>query len=114
MSFELLRSQLSQAINLGKPPMQILLELAKTIGDLSGEPDFFHYIREQILAVYGLALHDSFTLDDELANIQARIDKMTIAYHNPDFSDEQRARIAFALDSHNKEFDRLLLLKKHS
>lgn len=102
-----LRIKLTDMINAGKPPLEIILELAKLVGEISGEDSYYQTTREQILAVYGLALHDKFILDDELAEVKARLEKICAAYENPDFTEEEHIRIGYALESHKKEIERL-------
>ena len=106
-----LRTQLTEAINAGREPMEIILQLAKTLGELSGEESYFSTTREQILSVYGLALGNAFILDDELAQVRARLEKISAAYENPAFSDEEHTRIGYALAAHREEIARLERLK---
>ena len=106
-----LRIKLSESVNAGKPPLEIILELAKLVGELSGEDSYYETIREQILSVYGLALGDKFILDDELAQVKTRLEKISAAYENPAFTEEEHIRIGYALEAHKKEIARLESLK---
>ena len=106
-----LRIKLSDLINAGKPPLEIILEVAKLVGELSGEDSYYETIREQILSVYGLALGDKFILEDELAEVRTRLEKISAAYENPDFTEEEHIRIGYALENHKKEIARLERLK---
>lgn len=106
-----LRIKLTDSINAGKPPLEIVLELAKLIGELSGEDSYYRTTREQILAVYGLALKDKFILEEELNEVRARLEKICAAYDNPDFTEEEHIRIGYALENHKKELERLERLK---
>ena len=106
-----LRIKLTDMINAGKPPFEIVLEMAKVIGELSGEDSYYQTTREQIFAVYGLAFHDKFILDDELAEVKARMEKIYAAYENPDFTEEEHIRIGHALENHKKEIEQLELLQ---
>lgn len=102
-----LRTQLTDSINAGKPPLEIVLQLAKAVGELTGEDSYFETTREQLLAVYGLALNDKFILSDELAEVRARLEKITAAYENPAFTEEEHIRIGYALERHKQEIARL-------
>ncbi len=106
-----LRIKLSDMINAGKPPLEIILELARLVGEISGEDSYYQTTREQILAVYGFALKDKFILDDELAEIKARLEKISAAYESSDFTEEEHIRIGYALESHKEEIARLESLK---
>ncbi|MBQ3451957.1 MAG: hypothetical protein IJL12_04390 [Selenomonadaceae bacterium] len=106
-----LRIKLSDMINAGKPPLEIILELAKLVGEISGEDSYYQTTREQILAVYGFALKDKFILDDELAEVKARLEKISAAYESSDFTEEEHIRIGYALESHKEEIARLESLK---
>ena len=106
-----LRIKLTDSINAGKPPLEIILELAKALSEISGEDSYYQTTREQILSVYGLALGDKFILDDELAAVKARLEKISAAYQNPEFSEEEHIRIGYALERHKQEITRLEQLK---
>ena len=98
-------------INAGKPPLEVVLELAKALSEISGEESYYRTTREQIVSVYGLALQDKFILDDELAEVKARLEKICAAYENPEFTEEEHIRIGYALERHKQEIERLERLK---
>lgn len=106
-----LRTTLTNSINAGKPPLEIVLELARAIGELSGEESYYQTTREQILSVYGLVLKDKFVLEEELAQVRARLEKISAAYQSDDFTEEEHIRIGYALENHKKEIERLERLK---
>ena len=106
-----LRTRLTDSINAGKPPLEIVLELAKAVGELSGEESYYRTTREQIVAVYGLALGDKFILDDELAEVKARLEKICAAYENPEFTEEEHIRMGYALERHKQEIKHLERLR---
>lgn len=106
-----LRTKLSASLDLAKNPLEIILEIAQLVGEMSGEESYRETVREQILSVYGLALGDKFILDDELAAVKARLEKIAAAYDNPEFTEEEHIRIGYALESHKAEIARLEKLK---
>ena len=108
-----LRIKLSEMVNAGKPPLEIILELAKLVGELSGEDSYYQTTREQILAVYGFALKDKFILENEISEVKSRLEKISAAYKSSDFTEEEHIRIGYALESHKKEINRLERLKIH-
>ncbi|MBR1646019.1 MAG: hypothetical protein IJ685_04485 [Selenomonadaceae bacterium] len=108
-----LRTKLSESVNAGKNPLEIILEISKLVGEMTGEETFHETIREQILSIYGLALGDKFILDDEIAAVKARLEKISAAYENPAFTEEEHIRIGYALESHKQEISRLESLKSN-
>ena len=107
-----LRIKLSDMIDAGRPPLEIVLTLAKLVGELSGEDSYYQTTREQILAVYGFALKEKFILEDELAEVKARLEKISAAYESSEFTEEEHIRIGYALEAHKKEIERLERLKE--
>lgn len=106
-----IRVKLADMINAGKNPFEIILELAKFLGEISGEGSYCQNISEQITAVYGLALNEKFVLEKELAEVSARLEKIEAAQKNPDFTEEERKRMGYALERHKSEIERLKSLK---
>ncbi len=102
-----LRTKLTDSINAGKPPLKIILELARAVGELSGEESYYETTRDQVLSIYGLAFKDEFILNDEIAEVRARLEKICAAYENPDFTEEEHIRIGYALEKHKAEIERL-------
>ncbi len=104
---ELLREKLSDSVTLAKNPFDIILEMAQTLGEISGEKNYYRTIQEQLHTNYGAVLHDRFILDKEIALVKARLEKIQAAYENPDFDDDEHRRIGFALERHKAEIERL-------
>ena len=94
-------------INLGENPLKIILELSKMLGENSGEISYYRNISEQILSVYGYALEDKFVLQKELAEVEARLQKILAAYENPEFTEEEHKRMSYAIERHKSEIERL-------
>ncbi|MBR0103839.1 MAG: hypothetical protein IJQ01_10140, partial [Selenomonadaceae bacterium] len=61
--------------------------------------------------VYGLVLKDKFILEEELAEVKERLEKILAAYQSDDFTEEEHIRIGYALENHKKEIERLERLK---
>ena len=106
-----IRVKLADMINAGKNPFEIILELAKMLGEVSGENSYYQNISEQISAMYGLALNEKFVLEKELAEVSARLEKIEAAQKNPDFTEEERKRMGYAIERHKSEIERLKSLK---
>ncbi len=102
---------LNESLRAGREPLEIILELAKLFGEISGEDSYYQTTREQIVSIYGFALKNKFVLENELAEVKARLEKISAAYDNPDFTEEEHIRIGYALDAHKKEIERLESLR---
>lgn len=108
---ELLREYLNNAVTLNKEPMEIILELAKIIGEISGEKNFYSNIQEQIFATYGKIFENKFAIEKEIETVSERLKKIEAAAQNEDFDEDEHRRIIFALERHKKEIERLQSLK---
>lgn len=108
---ELLREYLNNAVTLNKEPMEIILELAKIIGEISGEKNFYSNIQEQIFATYGKIFENKFAIEKEIETVFERLKKIEAAAQNEDFDEDEHRRIIFALERHKKEIERLQSLK---
>lgn len=106
-----LRAELADMINAGKNPIEIILELAKKLGEISGENSYYRNIYEQVLAVYGFALNDKFILEKELKEVETRLKKIEAAQKNSDFNEEEKKRMGYAIERHKSEIERLKNLK---
>ena len=102
-----LREQIRDDIDLAKNPYQILLDVAETVGKITGEDNFPYEIREKINTVYSHALQDIPAMKIELDEISARRQKIQAAYDSDDFDEDEKRRIKFALDRHDTEIERL-------
>lgn len=107
-----IKVKIMDMINAGKNSTEILLEVSKMLGDLSGEESFYREIYEQFLAVQGLAFDDKFILKTELEEVSARLEKIQAAMKNPDFTDEEKKRMGYAVERHKAEIERLKKLSE--
>lgn len=108
---ERLRTTLNDSITLAKNPLEIILELAEILGEISGEKKYASTVRKQLSTTYGLALKNTFALDKKIEEVAARLEKIQAAYENPEFDDEEHQRIGFALQRHKEELERLNAMK---
>ncbi len=94
-------------INLGKSSTEILLEVSKMLGEISGEETFYREVQQQILSVQGFALNEKFILEKELSEVSERLEKIQAAEKNPDFTEEEHKRMGYAIERHKEEIERL-------
>ena len=102
-----IKIKIMDMINAGKNSTEILLEVAKMLGELSGEETFYREVHEQLLAVQGFALDEKFILEKELQEVSARLEKIQAAEKNPDFTEEEHKRMGYAIERHKAEIERL-------
>ena len=101
-------------VNRAEDPFAIIYHLVKWLGELSGEPSYAKYVEDQIRAVYGLALQHVKPMQDELDEVEARLKRIEDAYEKPEFTEEERIRIGFAIQHHKENIERLKVLIKQA
>ena len=101
-------------VNRAEDPFAIIYRLVKWLGEFSGEPSYAKYVEDQIRAVYGLALQHVKPMQDELEEVEARLKRIEAAYEKPEFTEEERIRIGFAIQHHKENIERLKVLIKQA
>lgn len=101
-------------VNRAEDPFAIIYRLVKWLGEFSGEPSYAKYVEDQIRAVYGLTLQHVKPMQDELAEVEARLKRIEAAYEKPEFTEEERIRIGFAIQHHKENIERLKVLIKQA
>ena len=101
-------------VNRAEDPFAIIYHLVKWRGESSGEPSYAMYVEDQIRAVYGLALQHVKPMQDELDEVEARLKRIEDAYEKPEFTEEERIRIGFAIQHHKENIERLKVLIKQA
>ena len=98
-----LREQIRDEVTLGKNPYQILIDVAESIADITGEENFGVEIREKISDVYAYALKEPQAIKIELEEVKSRREKIKSAYESDEFDEDEKRRIKFALERHDAE-----------
>lgn len=101
------KMEIVNMIHSGEAPYDIIYHVAKRLETASGEPGYAQYVEDQIRAVYGFALEHVKPMRDELADVEARLERIKKSYENPVFTEEEHIRIGFAIDRHRKNIERL-------
>lgn len=95
-------------------PFDIIYHFVKWLEVFSGEPGYAKYAEDQIRSVYGLALQHVKPMQDELTEVEARLKRIEAAYEKPEFTEEERTRIGFAITHHKENIERLKILIKQA
>ena len=111
---ERLREKLNESVSLVKDPLEIVLEMAEIIGEISNEKNFYRNIQEQIFTLYGKTFKNKIAIDKEIEVVTERLKKIEVAAENPEFDEDEKRRIIFALERHKKEIERLESLKENA
>ena len=101
-------------VNRAEDPFAIIYHLVKWLGECSREPSYAKSVEDQIRAVYGLALQHVKPMQDELDEVEARLKRIEDAYEKPEFTEEERIRIGFAIQHHKENIERLKVLIKQA
>lgn len=101
------KMEILDMIHGGKDPFAIIYHVAKWLEKVSDEPGYAQYVEDQIKAVYGLALQHVRPMQEELAEVEARLERIKKAYASDDFTEEEHLRIGFAIEHHEKDIARL-------
>ena len=102
-----MKLELLDMVQGAQDPFDIVYRMAKRLEAASGEPGYGDYVLGQMRAVYGFALQEKKLLTDELREVEKRLARMEKSKENPEFTEEERTRIGFAIDHHRKDIDRL-------
>ncbi len=102
-----IKMELLGMIHSAENPFDIICHVAKYLEKTSAEAGYADHVRKDMRAVYGLALLDRKLLADEQRDVEARLARIRQAYETGDFTDEERHRIRFAIDLHQKNLERL-------
>lgn len=102
-----IKMELLGMIHSAENPFDIIIHIAKSLEKESAEDGYAQHIIENIRSVYGLALGDKKLLQDELKDVEARYERISAAKENPNFSEEEKQRIGFAVNLHKKNIERL-------
>ena len=106
-TLQTLKQKMRDDINLAKNPYDILLTMAKEIGKITGEDNFYTEIRENIISIYGQVFNEKRVLELELEEVAARRKRISAALNSDNFSSDDKNRMKFALTRHDAEIERL-------
>ena len=101
------KMEIAGMIHGGESPYDIIYHVAQWLEKVSGEPGYAQYVEDAMRAVYGCALQHVRPMEDELRDVEARLVRISEAYQKPEFTEEEKKRIRFAMDLHKKNIVRL-------
>ena len=111
---EAVKTEFLGMIHAAKSPFDILMVLAKYLEETTHEEGYAEKIKNNLRSVYGILLEDKKLLIDELEEVQDRLLRIKNAEENPDFTEEEKKRIRFAIDLHKKNVERLQAMIKQA
>ena len=84
--------------------------IANFLEDVSAERGYAQHIIDNIHTVYGIALKEKKPLEDEIKDIEDRADRIRKSLESGKFSDEENARMDFAIKAHQRKVEQLKTL----
>ena len=94
-------------IHSAENPFDIIYHVAKYLEKESSEDGYAQAVRDNMRAVYGLALLDEKLMADELKDVEERLGRIRRAYESGDFTEEEKKRINYAITLHEANIERL-------
>ena len=94
-------------IHSAENPFDIIYHVAKYLEKESSEDGYAQAGRDNMRAVYGLALLDEKLMADELKDVEERLGRIRRAYDSGDFTEEEKKRINYAITLHEANIERL-------
>ena len=85
-----MKMEIVSMIHGGESPYDVIFHVAQWLEKASGEPGYARYVEDAMRAVYGCALAHVRPMEDELRDVEERLE-----------------RIRFAIDLHVKNIERL-------
>ena len=101
------KMEIVSMIHGGESPYDVIFHVAQWLEKTSGEPGYAQYVEDAMRAVYGCALEHVRPMEDELRDVEARLVRIRAAHEKPEFTEEEKKRIRFAMDLHKKNIVRL-------
>ena len=101
------KMEIVSMIHGGESPYDVIFHVAQWLEKASGEPGYAQYVEDALRAAYGCALEHVRPMEDELRDVEARLVRIRAAHEKPEFTEEEKKRIRFAIDLHVKNIARL-------
>lgn len=102
-----IKMELVELIQQGTNPFHIIQRLAEFLEDVSAERGYAQHVTENLRTIYGIALGDKQLLNDEIADMESRVEKIRHAKADAAYTDEQKARMDFAIKAHERLIEKL-------
>lgn len=107
---EEIKMKILEMIQQAASPYDILYEVASFLEDVSAERGYAQHIIDNIHTIYGIALKDKKPLEDEIKDIEDRAERIRKSLESGKFSDEENARMDFAIKAHQRKAEQLKAL----
>ena len=104
---EEIKMKLLDMIQQSADPFDMLYEVARFLENVSAERGYAQHIIDNIHTIYGIALDEKKPLADEIKDLTARKEKIQASLDSGSFSDEENARMDFAIKAHERKIRQL-------
>ena len=108
---ESIKMNLLQMIQEAQDPFEIIYAVAKYLEKASAERGYAQHVIDNIRTIYGTALREPKPLSDEIAAIESRrqriLDYLSATEKDDTVSEEERARLGFAVKAHERKIENL-------
>ena len=102
-----IKMQLIDMIQQAANPFDIIMEIARYLESQSAERGYAQQVKENLRTIYGTALGDKKLLADELKDASERCERIRHTQSQDGFSDEEKARMEFAIKAHERIIARI-------
>ena len=106
-----IKIKLLDMIQQASDPFDIIYVLADYLERASAERGYARHIIDNIHTIYGISLQKEKPLQDEIVDLTARVQRieaaLAAAEKNPDSSEEEQARMNFAIKAHHRKIQQL-------
>ena len=102
-----IKMKMLEMIQQAASPYDLLYEVANFLEAVSAERGYAQHIIDNIHTVYGIALDEKKPLEDEIRDMEARVARIQKSLDSGKFSDEENARMDFAIKAHERKINQL-------
>ncbi|ORU00885.1 hypothetical protein D081_0333 [Anaerovibrio sp. JC8] len=102
-----IKMKMLEMVQQAASPYDILYEIANYLEAVSAERGYAQHIIDNIHTIYGIALKDKKPLEDEIKDLKDRAARIQESLDSGKFSEEENARMDFAIKAHQRKINQL-------